>query len=91
MRARTAHLSFEELKGLPLGSALRLVYPAVAGRANGNDRKIHLRGWVDGMAVFRTWQRGKRRWFYEVESENWWSVVARPAHVSTERPSGTRR
>ncbi|TGV72775.1 hypothetical protein EN801_042390, partial [Mesorhizobium sp. M00.F.Ca.ET.158.01.1.1] len=38
------------------------------------DRKYHVRGIVDGMAVVRYWRRAKQRWEYSVEDDTYFAV-----------------
>ncbi|RWF33759.1 hypothetical protein [Mesorhizobium sp.] len=40
-----------------------------------HDRKFHVRGIVDGMAVVREWRPSKQRWQYTVEDDIYFEVA----------------
>ena len=45
-----------------VGSRFRVVY----GPGNPNNRLWHVRGFVDGQAVCRTWELHRARWRYDM-------------------------
>lgn len=60
----------EEFHTLDIGHEIKIYY----NPDNINNRLYHVRGFVDGRLILRTWYRSKNRWEYIIWQEIEWIV-----------------
>ena len=54
----------EKFDSLKVGDKIRLFY----NENNINNKLMHVRGFVDGLVVVRTYIKRKQRWYYSIVS-----------------------